>query len=144
MGKEDYVSTGGALKLKGVSSGKIEKKKKKKKASSSSSKPATDATSTGDGVVATSDGTAVKPVEEKKEKEKEREKVLYAGKTEAEKRFLERKEKQVRPLRDDAARWLLTVEQRQERLKREGLKSHKERVEEFNKYLSNLSEHHDM
>lgn len=31
-----------------------------------------------------------------------------------------------------------------ERLKREGIKTHKERVEEFNKYLSNLSEHHDM
>lgn len=31
-----------------------------------------------------------------------------------------------------------------ERLKREGIKSHKQRVEEYNKYLSNLSEHHDM
>ncbi|KAL4879387.1 hypothetical protein BJY04DRAFT_193835 [Aspergillus karnatakaensis] len=32
----------------------------------------------------------------------------------------------------------------QERLKREGVKTHKERVEELNKYLSRLSEHHDM
>lgn len=31
-----------------------------------------------------------------------------------------------------------------ERLKREGFKTHKERVEELNRYLSNLSEHHDM
>ena len=31
-----------------------------------------------------------------------------------------------------------------ERLKREGIKTHKERVEELNRYLSNLSEHHDM
>jgi hypothetical protein len=31
-----------------------------------------------------------------------------------------------------------------ERLKREGVKTHKERVEELNKYLSRLSEHHDM
>ena len=31
-----------------------------------------------------------------------------------------------------------------ERLKREGTKTHKERVEELNRYLSNLSEHHDM
>jgi hypothetical protein len=31
-----------------------------------------------------------------------------------------------------------------ERLKREGVKTHKERVEELNKYLSSLSEHHDM
>lgn len=31
-----------------------------------------------------------------------------------------------------------------ERLEREGVKSHKEKVEELNKYLSKLSEHHDM
>ncbi|KAI1003082.1 hypothetical protein K3495_g5123 [Podosphaera aphanis] len=31
-----------------------------------------------------------------------------------------------------------------DRLLKEGLKSHKQRVEELNKYLSNLSEHHDM
>ena len=31
-----------------------------------------------------------------------------------------------------------------ERLARQGVKSHKERVEELNRYLSNLSEHHDM
>ncbi|KAI5296994.1 hypothetical protein KEM55_005301, partial [Ascosphaera atra] len=31
-----------------------------------------------------------------------------------------------------------------QRLKREGVKTHKERVEELNKYLSNMSEHHDM
>lgn len=37
-----------------------------------------------------------------------------------------------------------TVEQLEERLKREGTKTHKEKVEEFNHYLSNLSEHHDM
>jgi len=31
-----------------------------------------------------------------------------------------------------------------DRLKREGVKTHKQRVEELNKYLSTLSEHHDM
>lgn len=31
-----------------------------------------------------------------------------------------------------------------ERLQKEGIKTHKERVEELNKYLSRLSEHHDM
>ena len=31
-----------------------------------------------------------------------------------------------------------------ERLRREGFKTHKERVQELNKYLSGLSEHHDM
>lgn len=34
--------------------------------------------------------------------------------------------------------------QLEERLKKEGIKTHKERVEELNKYLSGLSEHHDM
>ncbi|RMY65402.1 hypothetical protein D0863_09148 [Hortaea werneckii] len=32
----------------------------------------------------------------------------------------------------------------EERLRKEGIKTHKERVEELNKYLSGLSEHHDM
>ncbi|KAK0109841.1 hypothetical protein ONS95_002512 [Cadophora gregata] len=31
-----------------------------------------------------------------------------------------------------------------DRLQKEGVKTHKQRVEELNKYLSNLSEHHDM
>ncbi|KAK0516063.1 hypothetical protein JMJ35_002097 [Cladonia borealis] len=50
-----------------------------------------------------------------------------AGKTEAELRHEERRRKRL-----------------DERLKREGTKTHKERVEELNRYLSNLSEHHDM
>lgn len=36
------------------------------------------------------------------------------------------------------------MQQLDERLKREGIKTHKERVEDLNRYLSNLSEHHDM
>jgi hypothetical protein len=32
----------------------------------------------------------------------------------------------------------------EKRLAKEGVKSHKERVEEYNKYLASLSEHHDM
>ena len=39
---------------------------------------------------------------------------------------------------------LFTPYQLSDRLAREGIKTHKERVEELNKYLSNLSEHHDM
>lgn len=34
--------------------------------------------------------------------------------------------------------------QLEERLQREGVKTHKERVQELNKYLSTLSEHNDM
>jgi len=50
-----------------------------------------------------------------------------AGKTEAERRYEERRRKRL-----------------DERLRREGVKTHKERVEELNRYLSKLSEHHDM
>ncbi|KAI6862333.1 hypothetical protein KC338_g6255 [Hortaea werneckii] len=49
------------------------------------------------------------------------------GKTEAQKRQEELRRKRL-----------------EERLKKEGIKTHKERVEELNKYLSGLSEHHDM
>lgn len=38
----------------------------------------------------------------------------------------------------------IAMTQLEERLRREGIKSHKERVEELNRYLSSLSEHHDM
>jgi hypothetical protein len=36
------------------------------------------------------------------------------------------------------------AKQLNDRLQKEGVKTHKERVEELNKYLSKLSEHHDM
>jgi len=51
----------------------------------------------------------------------------WAGKTETERRFEKRKQEQL-----------------EKRLAKEGIKSHKERVEEYNKYLASLSEHHDM
>jgi protein FAM32A len=38
----------------------------------------------------------------------------------------------------------LTLKQLDEKLKKEGAKTHKQRVEELNNYLSTLSEHHDM
>ncbi|KEF55137.1 uncharacterized protein A1O9_08790 [Exophiala aquamarina CBS 119918] len=50
-----------------------------------------------------------------------------AVKTDAERRYEEQRRKRL-----------------EERLKREGVKTHKERVEELNRYLSSLSEHHDM
>ncbi|KAJ5915665.1 hypothetical protein N7466_011598 [Penicillium verhagenii] len=49
------------------------------------------------------------------------------GKTEAERKYEEMRKKRMH-----------------ERLQRDGVKTHKERVEELNKYLSRLSEHHDM
>ncbi len=39
---------------------------------------------------------------------------------------------------------VVLVRQLDDRLKREGVKTHKQRVEELNRYLSGLSEHHDM
>ncbi|KAI9746876.1 MAG: proline dehydrogenase, partial [Chaenotheca gracillima] len=62
---------------------------------------------------------------EKDEREAEGQEKL-PEKTESEKRYEEQKRRRL-----------------QDRLKREGLKTHKEKVEELNKYLSNLSEHHD-
>lgn len=50
-----------------------------------------------------------------------------ARKTEAERRWEEQRRRRL-----------------EERLRREGVKTHKERVEELNRYLSGLSEHHDM
>ncbi|KAI5840440.1 hypothetical protein DFP73DRAFT_180833 [Morchella snyderi] len=134
MGKEDYVSTGGSLKLKGIKDGGIKKKKSKKSRVKSKSEDRDDGNS---------EHALSNPGEELKDSKEEpgegrsrsgsaerdgpEKGDYYAGKTEAERRFEERKRKRM-----------------DERLKREGIKSHKQRVEEYNKYLSNLSEHHDM
>ncbi|RMZ14752.1 hypothetical protein D0860_01969 [Hortaea werneckii] len=61
------------------------------------------------------------------------------GKTEAQKRQEELRRKRI--LVDLVSDLRVQLE---ERLKKEGIKTHKERVEELNKYLSGLSEHHDM
>lgn len=47
-------------------------------------------------------------------------------------------------VRDQGTDIIVGMFQLEDRLKREGTKTHKEKVEEFNHYLSNLSEHHDM
>ncbi|KAL4762665.1 DUF1754 domain-containing protein [Aspergillus foveolatus] len=133
----DEYSTGGGgkLKLKGskVSDGRVKKKKSKKTSSA--------------GTVATT-GTGEKVEEQRSEDAaaEERARSVSNGaegedgshstgtstptqpaKTEAERKHEEMRRKRI-----------------QERLKREGVKTHKERVEELNKYLSRLSEHHDM
>ena len=74
------------------------------------------------------------------------------GKTEAELRHEERRWKKVCPHPRPASQVngsLVTEDgmalcKLNQRLKREGTKTHKERVEDLNRYLSNLSEHHDM
>lgn len=126
MPSSDYVSAaGGALKLKGAGIDK-KKKKKKPKPTTSDSAPATvdTTTKTRDSKSPThtphrslSPDTAAREIKEAGGRQK----------TEAEKRHEEMRRKRL-----------------EDRLKKEGIKTHKEKVEELNKYLSGLSEHHDM
>ncbi|KAL1862300.1 hypothetical protein Plec18170_001125 [Paecilomyces lecythidis] len=121
---DEYSAVGGAgkLKLKGlkVKDGRVEKKKKKKEKkehaerSREASAVAESQQSGGEAAV-----TA--------EQEGDDAAAPVIEKTEAEKRYEEMRRKRLN-----------------DRLKREGVKTHKERVEELNKYLSTLSEHHDM
>ncbi|THW78194.1 hypothetical protein D6D18_09743 [Aureobasidium pullulans] len=128
MPSSEYTSAGGGLKLKGAKNAGIDKKRKKKSSSkstavaaaSSASKEATPAKDTATDPESTTDL-------EQREKNKEESLIPDDGKTEYERRHEETRRKRL-----------------EERLMREGVKTHKERVEELNKYLSTLSEHHDM
>ncbi|KAL4895864.1 hypothetical protein BDV59DRAFT_199839 [Aspergillus ambiguus] len=129
-GDEYSVGGGGKLKLKGskVSDGRVEKKKKKSKKNKEESQPPATATSTS---TPGEESAVSTPVVDEKQDRTEPEGSpagdVVAGKTEAERKHEEARRKRL-----------------QERLKRDGVKTHKERVEELNKYLSRLSEHHDM
>ena len=158
MPSDDYsAAVSGGLKLKGVNqSSKVSKHKKKKP------KPAQSATSeTAEEAKNSASAEGVKPDGEESEaitrksrdgsmdrEEEPTSPPARVGKTEAELRHEERRRKRVGfPNCYFAPQTLcivLTVLQLDERLKREGTKTHKERVEELNRYLSNLSEHHDM
>lgn len=108
---------GGALKLKGSSG--ITKKKKKTKTKKSTA-PATS--------TPPPDSTAQTDAQQQQLAEEQEEEDLAIHKTDAERRFEERRRRMM-----------------DKRLEKEGGgKSHKERVEEYNKYLAGLSEHHDM
>jgi protein FAM32A len=130
MPNSDYTSaSGGALKLKG---GNITKKKKKKPrpadASSSSKAPEKSKSPEKEPAADSSLTTNLHDEDDILRKELEQDiKVHGRTKTEAERRFEEHRRKRL-----------------DERLKKEGVKTHKERVEELNRYLSRLSEHHDM
>ncbi|KAI5239400.1 hypothetical protein E4T43_06723 [Aureobasidium subglaciale] len=125
MPSSEYTSAGGGLKLKGAKNAGIEKKRKKK-----SSKSAAVA-----GAASSKDTTPARdPVNpedttdlERRAKNKDESLIPDDGKTEYERRHEETRRKRL-----------------EEKLMREGVKTHKERVEELNKYLSTLSEHHDM
>ncbi|KAJ5578320.1 uncharacterized protein N7459_007284 [Penicillium hispanicum] len=128
MAPEEYSTGGGGkLKLKGskVSDGRVEKKKKKK---SGKKNAETAAAETGadarDPSQRGQPGSAEPEVDSAGTPEPG---PGAAAKTEAERKYEEVRRKRL-----------------QDRLQREGIKTHKERVEDLNKYLSRLSEHHDM
>jgi len=138
MPGDEYASVvRGGLKLKG-SAGIAKKKKKKAKAVEGevgeSKKSAIQK------ALEDEDASTPKEVERKKAKvkgdgeegeeregDRELEERGHDGKTASERAYEEMRRKRLH-----------------ERLQKEGVKTHKEKVEELNKYLSNLSEHHDM
>jgi protein FAM32A len=132
MPSSDYTAaTGGALKLKG---GGVDKRKKKKKPKTTESTKPSEDTSTSVAKRSTTDDNARKspsgtPGRSVSPETAERSIREGGGrqKTEAERRYDEMRRKRL-----------------EEKLKKEGVKTHKEKVEELNKYLSGLSEHHDM
>jgi len=126
MPSSDYNVSTGALKLKGA--GGVTKKKKSKKPKSEKIEQALDRTE--DSSTKESSTKDDKPEQDEEAEALEPEKVeasSSARKTEAELRFEEQKRKRL-----------------EEKLKKDGSKTHKEKVEELNRYLSKLSEHHDM
>lgn len=155
MAADEYSTGGGKLKLKGskVSDGRVEKKKKKKKAAKKDEEKQSQSQSL----------RAEQEPDRSQEREQSREKTPLNGdesgpgaaKTETERKYEEVRRKRVCSLTLSILGFFLycfTVEggivliqfQLHERLQREGVKTHKERVEELNTYLSRLSEHHDM
>ncbi|RAH65087.1 DUF1754-domain-containing protein [Aspergillus aculeatinus CBS 121060] len=143
MPADEYSTPGGGgkLKLKGskIADGRVEKKKKKKKQKENETKkasPEADAEqqqqqqqhpNENETTTTTTPRDTSRAPDEADHPEESSPDVGPAGKTEAERRHEEMRKRRL-----------------QERLKREGVKTHKERVEELNKYLSRLSEHHDM
>jgi protein FAM32A len=136
MPSSDYTASSGALKLKRPGGVKKQKRKNKSKSKLSDEKTVAAWDSSVTSLAEDEDDDerkkskhAVKvPAEEVVEEAIEKENVATGMiKTEAELRFEEKKRKRL-----------------EEKLMREGDKTHKEKVEDLNRYLSRLSEHHDM
>lgn len=131
MPSDEYASVGGgALRIKGA---KVSKKNKKKKGKHDLEKNL----STGEPSSSTKDHTAQETDENRKKEDRQEEEEDDQGPsksrtTEAERRFEEVRRKKLLELSESASS------------RPELLKTHKERVEELNTYLSKLSEHHDM
>lgn len=146
MPSDDYVSVGGggALKLKGA---KVNKKKKKKSSKSDLEK------NLGSGSSSSSSSKAItKKDDDANDDHEDNGDAPGRYKTETERRYEEARKKKVRKTvtalpsaslsHADNTQLLQVAEQSGSRP--ELLKTHKERVEELNTYLSKLSEHHDM
>ena len=121
----DYTTAGGGLKLKGAG---VDKKRKKKRPKSTETGESSNTAS--DIEKRISNPEDVKSLERSLSPATAEQSIKESGgrkKTEAEKKHEEYRRKRL-----------------EEKLKREGVKTHKEKVEELNKYLSGLSEHHDM
>ncbi|KAM0348019.1 hypothetical protein ACHAPU_004522 [Fusarium lateritium] len=126
MGSDDYaaIGGGGALKLKGA---KINKKKKKR--DKTDLEKNLDISNKDEEKRKKRKDKEVDDDEHRKEEDDERPEVQ---KTEAQQRHEEIKKKRLLQLAESSGS------------RPELLKTHKERVEELNTYLSKLSEHHDM
>ncbi|GKZ69307.1 hypothetical protein AnigIFM50267_004502 [Aspergillus niger] len=131
MAPSEYSTPGGGgkLKLKGskTSNGRIEKKKKKSSKKGNAEENEQQKQQEQQQLTTTTTSATASGAEEEPRANEHESSSAGAGKTEAERKYEEMRKKRL-----------------QERLKREGVKTHKERVEELNKYLSRLSEHHDM
>lgn len=130
MPSDDYsVASSGALKLKGVdSSSKVHKKRKKRaKPTVSPSRDSHGASNSADGYKGESKKQELLAQDDNSRESREKSWEFKGEKTEAELRFEETRKKRLN-----------------DKLKKEGTKTHKERVEELNRYLNKLSEHHDM
>ncbi|KAJ3119891.1 hypothetical protein HK100_000114 [Physocladia obscura] len=117
-----YFSSGGGLKLKGVASGSGVSKKKKKKAASVEKAPELIAGESEFESALQGDGGELPPVSRAAVEE-----TANPAMTDAERRFEETRKKRA------AAAAAKTAQ-----------KSHAERVQDLNKYLESLSEHHDI
>ncbi|KAK5100122.1 hypothetical protein LTR70_003313 [Exophiala xenobiotica] len=162
MAGDDYLSTpsAGKLKLKGVSDGRLDKKKRRKKP-----KPDADSTNAIPPLHSSDAASAESPKDNsivlrtladedaQITKDNGREVGLFDGRTISPATATTITAEQCKPPEDVRDQLRTDVERRfeeqrrkrlEERLMRQGVKTHKQRVEELNKYLSGLSEHHDM
>ncbi|KAL5350053.1 hypothetical protein ACLOAV_005090 [Pseudogymnoascus australis] len=142
MGGDDYSSAiGGGLKLKGSKPSGI-KKKKSKSSKSAAASTSTTSTLTKRASSASPAPAANTPAESKEvappATAKDEEDALW-------RQVEEREQEQDYKTPTEKRHEEMRRKRLEDRLKREGGgRTHKQRVEELNKYLSGLSEHHDM